>query len=94
MTYIPELRSALVDAASRQQAASGPGPSGRERTSARASWPRSAHGARAVLASVVLGLTGTAVGAIQVGPPLGPEPPPVHTVAKPLGAPTSVSPRP
>jgi hypothetical protein len=52
------------------------------------------HGGRAILASVVLGLTGTAVGAVQVGPPLGPEPPPSHAVAKLAGAPASVSPRP
>jgi hypothetical protein len=92
MTYMSELRSSLVDAARRQQAA--PEPSGRVRAWARAPWLRSAHGARAVLASVVLGLTGTAVGAVQVGPPLGPEPPPAHALAKPAATPASGSPRP
>jgi hypothetical protein len=92
MTYMPELRSALVDAARHQQAA--PEPSHRRRTPARASWRGSAHGARAVLASIVLGLTGTAVGAVQVGPPLGPEPPPSHVLARHLGAASSRSPRP
>lgn len=92
MTYLPGLRSALVDAAYRQQAA--PEPTGRGRAFTRPAWHRSMHGGRAILASVVLGLTGTAVGAVQVGPPLGPEPPPSHAVAKPAGAPASVSPRP
>jgi len=92
MTYMSELRGALVDAAHRQQAAAEP--SARERAWTRTPWLRSAHGARAVLASLVLGLTGTAVGAVQVGPPLGPEPPPSHTLAKHLGAPASRSPRP
>jgi hypothetical protein len=92
MNYLSELRSALVDAAHRQQSA--PQPPGRVRAFTRAARHRSLHSGRAILASVVLGLTGTAVGAVQVGPPLGPEPPPAHTVTKPLGAPTSVSPRP
>jgi len=92
MTYLSELRSALVDAAHRQQPA--PQPTGRERASARAPWRRSMHSGRAILASLVLGLTGTAVGVVQVGPPLGPEPLPSHAVAKPTGAPASVSPRP
>jgi hypothetical protein len=52
------------------------------------------HSGRAMLASVVLGLTGTAVGAVQVGPPLGPEPRPAHVIVNPAGPPTSASPRP
>jgi hypothetical protein len=42
---------------------------------------RSMHGGRAILASVVLGLTSTAVGVVQVGPPLGPEPQLSHVIA-------------
>ncbi len=88
MTYLSELRSSLIDAAHREHAsaeqdaprhrpagssapaarsARGPGRSG-------ARWRGSLHGGRAILASVALGLTGTAVGVVQVGPPLGPEP--------------------
>ncbi len=92
MTHLPELRAALMDAAHREHAA--PAPSGRRRASARAPWRRSMHGVRSALASVVLGLASTAVGAVQVGAPLGPEPPPAHAVAEPTGAPTSISPRP
>ncbi len=102
MTHLPELRSALVDAARRQHAAAGP--TGRERAPRRAHRRRAPHGGRAlhsgraVLASVVLGLAGTAVGAIQVGAPLGPEPRPSAALARPVGAPvsapTSVTPRP
>jgi hypothetical protein len=86
------LRGALVDAAHRQQAE--PEPTGRGRAFRRAPWQQSMHGGRAILASVVLGLTSTAVGVVQVGPPLGPEPPPAHAVAKPAGPPASVSERP
>ncbi len=92
MTYLSELRTALVDAAHRQQAA--PEPTGRGRAFRRAPWHQSMHSGRAILASVVLGLTSTAVGVVQVGPPLGPEPPPAHTVAKPASPPASLSPRP
>jgi hypothetical protein len=102
MTYMSELRAALVDAAHRQHAAAEP--AGRERASRRARWRRSTHdgralhSGRAILASVLLGLAGTAVGPIQVGAPLGPEPQPSGAVAKPVGAPvgapTSVRPRP
>jgi hypothetical protein len=92
MTYLSELRAALVDAAHRQHAAAEP--AGRERASGSARWRRPMHSGRAMLASVALGLTGTAVGAVQVGPPLGPEPGPSHVIVKPAGAPTSASPRP
>jgi hypothetical protein len=92
MTYLPEFRTALVEAAHRQQAA--PEPTGRGRTFRKVPWRQSMHGGRAILASVVLGLSSTAVGVVQVGPPLGPEPPPAHTVAKPAGPPASVSERP
>jgi hypothetical protein len=87
MTYLSELRSSLVEAAHRQhasveQAASRPAPNARPAARARSRrgpasrelWRGSLHGGRAILASVALGLTGTAVGAVQVGPPLGPEP--------------------
>jgi hypothetical protein len=85
MTYMSDLRAALVQAAREQHAAATP--SGRERATARAfSW-RFAHGGRAILASIVLGLAGTAVGAVQVGPPLGPEPPPSHLIAHPASSP-------
>jgi hypothetical protein len=92
MTYLSELRAALVDAAHRQHAAAEP--AGRERASVSARWHRPMHSGRAMLASVVLGLTGTAVGAVQVGPPLGPEPRPSHVIINPAGPPTSTSPRP
>jgi hypothetical protein len=91
MTYLPEFRNALVDAAHRQQAA--PERAGRTRAFWRAPWHQSMHSGRAILASVVLGLASTAVGVVQVGPPLGPEPPPAHTAAKPAG-PANVSARP
>jgi hypothetical protein len=55
-----------------QQAASARRP--RERATAGSIWWRSVHGGRAVLVSLALGLTSTAVGAVQVGAPLGPEP--------------------
>jgi hypothetical protein len=52
------------------------------------------HSGRALLASVVLGLTGTAVGAVQVGPPLGPEPQLTHVIANPPSSPATVTSRP
>jgi len=92
MTYLSELRAALLDAAHRQHAAAEP--AGRERASGSARWRGPMHTGRAMLASVALGLTGTAVGAVQVGPPLGPEPPPSHVIVNPAGPRTSASPRP
>jgi hypothetical protein len=82
MTYLSELRSSLVDAAHRQhapaqEAASRHTASARRRHGrdpASSIWWRSVHGGRAALVSLALGLTGTAVGAVQVGAPLGPEP--------------------
>ncbi len=91
MTHLSELRAALVDAAHRQHAAAAP--AGREHGSGSARWRRPMHTGRAMLASVALGLTGTAVGVVQVGPPLGPEAP-AHVIVKPAGAPASASPRP
>jgi hypothetical protein len=91
MTYLSELRAALVDAAHREHAAAEP--AGRERSCVSARWHRPMHSGRAMLASVALGLTGTAVGAVQVGPPLG-EPQPSHVIINPAGPPTSTSPRP
>jgi hypothetical protein len=87
MTYLSELRSSLVQAAHRQHAeaeqlstqhalatrAAG-GRGGRVRVPSAGIWRRSLHGGRAALASLALGLTGTAVGVVQIGAPLGPEP--------------------
>ncbi len=92
MTYLPELRSALLDAAHRQPAP--PEPSRRGRAFRASAWHRSMHSGRALLASVVLGLTGTAVGAVQVGPPLGPEPQLTHVIANPPSSPATVTSRP
>ena len=87
MTYLSELRSSLVQAAQRQHAeAAEPSTqralathaanarAGRAHVPTAGIWRRSLHGGRAALASLALGLTGTAVGAVQVGAPLGPEP--------------------
>jgi hypothetical protein len=87
VTYMPELRGSLVQAAHRQHAEAqtsstrdalaAPAASaraGRGRAPSAGIWLRSVHGGRAVLVSLALGLTGTAVGAVQVGAPLGPEP--------------------
>lgn len=57
-------------------------------------WRGSLHGGRAILASVALGLTGTAVGAVQVGPPLGPEPQLSAPLTKAIGSPPPRKPRP
>ena len=107
MTYLSELRESLVDAAHRQHALAEHAPAEhasaqhapvargeRERTSSRARWRRSMHGGRAMLASVALGLTGTAVGAIQVGAPLGPEPRPSPDLTRTVTPPPSVKPSP
>lgn len=108
MTYLSELRSSLVDAAHRQHAAieqdaakrARPGRSavrargGLAHSRSRELWRGSLHGGRAILASVALGLTGTAVGAIQVGPPLGPEPQLSGSLTKVVGAPSPGKPRP
>jgi hypothetical protein len=91
MTYLDGLRSALVEAAHRQ--ASAPEPTRRGRTPGATPRQRSMHGGRAILASVVLGLTGTAVGAVQVGPPLGPEPQLSRVIANPTSPPTTVGSR-
>ncbi|MGD0454136.1 MAG: hypothetical protein ABSB69_11115 [Solirubrobacteraceae bacterium] len=66
----------------------------RERASTRALWRRSLHGGRAILASFALGLTGTAVGAIQVGAPLGPEPQLSPALTRTVSPPPSVKPSP
>jgi hypothetical protein len=89
MTYLSELRSSLVGAAHRRHAEAQE-PSTRQAPVERSAsvrgargrvpsigiWRRSLHGGRAALASLALGLTGTAVGAVQIGAPLGPEPQP------------------
>jgi len=100
MTYLSELRSSLVEAAHRQHASveqaerhtSTGRPAARARSRrglgfSRELWRGSLHGGRAILASVALGLTGTAVGAVQVGPPLGPEPRPSVSPNQTLGSP-------
>ena len=92
MTYLSELRAALVDAAHREHAAAEP--AGRERSCVSARWHRPIHSGRAMLASVVLALAGPAVGAVQVGAPLGPEPQLSHAVAKPVIAPATTASRP
>ena len=66
----------------------------RGRTATSALWRRSIHGGRAMLASVALGLTGTAVGAVQVGAPLGPEPPPSSALTTTVTPPPNVKPSP
>jgi hypothetical protein len=87
MTYLSELRDSLVQAAHRRHAeaeesstqhalvtrAAG-ARAGRGRVFSIGIWRRSMHGGRAALASLALGLTGTAVGVVQIGAPLGPEP--------------------
>jgi hypothetical protein len=116
MTYLAELRSALVDAAHRQHAdAQRQSADAHARhldahthnthmyTRARAAttalwrptlWRRSAHYGRAILASVVLGLTGSAVGAVHVGAPLGPEPTLSPSISNTTTPPGSAAPRP
>jgi hypothetical protein len=87
MTYLSELRSSLVQAAHRRHAETQESSSRHALAAREASarqergraptagiWWRSVHGGRAALVSLALGLTGTAVGAVQVGAPLGPEP--------------------
>ncbi len=85
MTYLVEFREALMEAARRERTSVEPGSRGhaRRRTDpwprsiehGRAiRWPQSMHHGRAILASLVLGLASPAVGAVQVGAPLGPEP--------------------
>jgi hypothetical protein len=92
MTYLSELRSSLVDAAHRQRASVGA--SGDARVARGDPRNHSTHHARAMLASVVLALAGPAVGAVQVGAPLGPEPQLSHAVAKPVIAPATTASRP
>lgn len=86
MTYLPELRDALVSAAERQSVTFDPGanqPVGRVVRSS-----RTARYTRAALASLALGLAGTAAGAVHVGAPLGPEAP-LSSVSEGPVAPTS-----
>ncbi len=92
MTYLIELRESLVDAARRQHAPVEARSRGR---SSRASdrWRQSMHHGRAILASVALGLAGPAVGAVQVGAPLGPEPKLSTALATPVVAPPAIAPR-
>ena len=95
MTYLSELRSSLLQAAHRQHAEAQQGArSRRERASSAGVWRRSLHGGRAALASLALGLTGTAVGAVQVGAPLGPEPQLSSAVTRTLEAPQRGEPSP
>jgi hypothetical protein len=108
VTYLSELRSSLVDAAHRQHAEQERDsaqrihhgrPAARARGARVRSFSRelrrgSLHGGRAILASVALGLTGTAVGAVQVGPPLGPEPQLSAPLTKAVGSPPPREPRP
>jgi hypothetical protein len=108
VTYLSELRSSLVDAAHRQHAQherdaaqrtrrgrpAVPTQGARARRFSRELRRGSLHGGRAILASVALGLTGTAVGAIQVGPPLGPEPQLSGSLTKVVDSPSPGNPRP
>jgi hypothetical protein len=104
MTYLSELRSSLVQAAHRQHAeaqessiqrvlarAAG-GRAGRVRSAG--IWRRSMHGGRAALASLALGLTGTAVGAVHIGAPLGPEPQPSSALTQTFESPQHGEPSP
>jgi hypothetical protein len=96
MTYMPELRSSLVQAARSQHAAADEGIHARSAIASRATASRRrrpTHAARSMLASLALGLTGTAVGAVHVGAPLGPESPP-SVVTHTLNAPGAGAPRP
>jgi hypothetical protein len=108
VTYLSELRSSLVEAAHRQHTAherNETQPTSPHRRAARTRGARmrdfsrelrrgSLHSGRAILASVALGLTGTAVGAVQVGPPLGPEPQLSAPLTKSVGVPQQREPRP
>ena len=108
MTYLSELRSSLVDAAHRQHAEherdaaqrtshgrpAAPTWGARVHSFSRELRRGSLHSGRAILASVALGLTGTAVGAIQVGPPLGPEPQLSGSLTKVVSSPSPGKPRP
>jgi hypothetical protein len=105
MTYLSELRGSLVQAAHRQhEAAEQAGVQEaaaeqatrarrlRERVPSAGVWQRSLHGGRTVLASLALGLAGTAVGAVQVGAPLGPEPQLSSALTRTVGSPRHVEP--
>jgi hypothetical protein len=81
------------DATARHGSIRRPAPRTREGVFSNAMW-RSLHGGRAILASVALGLTGTAAGAIQVGAPLGPEPQLTPSLSRALNAPPSGEPSP
>jgi hypothetical protein len=108
VTYLSELRNSLVDAAHRQHAEQEHGGAQRIHHGRHAARTRSArvrsfsrelrrgslHGGRAILASVALGLTGTAIGAVQVGPPLGPEPQLSGSLTKVVSSPSPGKPRP
>jgi len=91
MTYMPELRSSLVQAAHSQHDAAEDGEHARSATASRRRRPT--HAARSMLASLVLGLAGTAIGAVHVGAPLGPESPP-SVVTHAFNAPGAGAPRP
>ncbi len=107
MTYLSELRSSLVQAAHRQHTAAQHASAHaavaeqatraqhlRQRTPSVGIWQRSLHGGRAVLASLALGLAGTAVGAVQVGAPLGPEPQLSGALTQTVGSPQHGEPGP
>jgi hypothetical protein len=92
MSYLDELRSSLVDAAHRQRACTEA--SVHDRVVPRDPPHHAMFHARAMLATIALALAGPAVGAIQVGAPLGPEPQLSHAVARPPIAPATTTPRP
>jgi hypothetical protein len=100
VTYLSELRSSLVDAAHRERALAAaasarPDSTGRhERSFSLSLWARSMHGGRAILVSFALGLTGTAVGVVQVGAPLGPEPQISPALTRAVASPPSGEPSP
>ncbi|MGO9322190.1 MAG: hypothetical protein ACLQBY_15495 [Solirubrobacteraceae bacterium] len=85
---------ASAEHASARHAPAARGERERKRASTRALWRRSMHGGRAIIASFALGLTGTAVGAIQVGAPLGPEPQLSPALTRTFSPPPSVKPSP
>jgi hypothetical protein len=91
MTYMPELRSSLVHAAHSRHHAAEEETHARSATASRLHRPT--HAARSMLASLVLGLSGTAIGAVHVGAPLGPESPP-SVIAHTFNTPGAGAPRP
>jgi hypothetical protein len=93
MTYMPELRSSLVHAAHSQHHATEETERAHARSATASRRRRPTHAARSMVASLVLGLAGTAIGAVHVGAPLGPESPP-SVVAHTLYTPGAGTPRP